>query len=256
MFGITSPIPGVSGGSLAVFTNNFEELIHSASWANLKKNLLLLLSFVAGVACSLFWVSKGIEYLIAHHGQILLFSFMGLIIGCVPSLFKKAAKSRIGVTEASVFVLALSIMLILFFFGEESNKSLQEFGGTSPELLVKVFAASFISSIAILIPGVGGAVVMLAFGIYGLYIEAISTPHWGLIAVFAVSMVLGIAAGVIVIKKMLIKSPQKLYSAILGFLTGSLLIIYPGFSPDMTGGLSVVFALGFSALTYYLTRRE
>jgi putative membrane protein len=264
VFGAASPIPGISGGSLAVFANIFEDFFLSANWAVAKKNLRFIAAFILGTACGLYGASRVISFLLGNYGQILYFCFIGLIVGCIPAIYKKARGvhqgarrprlTRHDIHGAAIFALALSFMLFLAFIGGGStNSTLEELGGIAPGLLARVFLASFISAIAILIPGVGGSIMMLAFGIYAVYIDAMSTLNPPMLAVLASSMALGIITGIKIIQKMLISHPQKLYSAILGFMLGSLFIIYPGFSIDLTGVLSIVFALGFAFLAYRLS---
>ena len=54
-----------------------------------------------------------------------------------------------------------------------------------------------------LVPGVGGSLMMLVMGIYALYIEAVSTLNIILLVTFGISMVLGVLAGIIITKKIL-----------------------------------------------------
>jgi putative membrane protein len=257
VFGATSPIPGVSGGSLAVFANVFEDFFLSASWSGMKKNILFIAAFIAGTACGLYGVSHGIAFLLNHYGQILLFAFMGLILGCTPSIYKKAKAQEVNYADYTVLVLAFALMVVLAIIGGDStNSTLEQLGGVTPGLLAWFFAASFFSSIAILIPGVGGSIMMLAFGIYAVYIEAMQTLNPVILAVLVPSMVLGIIAGIKIIRQTLISAPGKLYCAILGFMLGSLFVVYPGFSFDLTGALSAVSAVGCAFLAVRLSREK
>jgi putative membrane protein len=249
---------------LAVFANIFEDFFLSASWAGVKKNLLFIAAFIVGTACGLYGASHGIEFLQNNYGQILSFCFIGLIVGCIPAIYKKTKNNPGGgnvhwvrrYAGLAIFALAFLFMLFLAFFGgDNTNSTLEELGGITPGFLIWVFIASFISSIAILIPGVGGSIMMLAFGIHRVYTESISTLNPVMIAVLASSMILGIIAGVKIIRKLLISAPKKLYCAILGFMLGSLFVIYPGFSFDLTGALSAASAAGFAVLARWLSRR-
>jgi putative membrane protein len=262
VFGFTSPIPGISGGSLAVFANVYDEFFLSASWETLKKNLAFIGTFAVGTAGGLYAASHIITYLMKHHEQVLLFSFIGLILGCIPAIYMKVRVGRISFSNVVIFLSAFAFIIFLAYLGggeEGTNRTLEELGGITPGLLGRVFAVSFISSIAILIPGLGGSIMMLAFGVYAVYTESISTRNPVMIAVLAVSMLLGILVGIKLIKKILIAAPQKLYSAILGLMLGAPLCIYSymdsDFTMGLTGVLSIAFALGFSGLAYWMSRR-
>ena len=257
IYGAASPIPGISGGTLFIFFNIYEDFFYSASLSNVKKNLPVLVSFFLGCAGGLFGISHVIMFLLENHGQVMYFCFIGLILGCVPVIFVKAKADKFRLINAAVFIPALAFMLLLAFSGGElhTNSSLEQLGGITPAVLAWVFFASFMSSMAILIPGVGGSVMMLAFGIYTIYIEAMSTLDPVILPILVISMIFGIWAGIKIIKKMLVSCPQTLYCAILGFIIGSVFIIYPGFSADLTGVMSIILAFLFAVFAYRLSKR-
>jgi len=258
IFGFGSPIPGLSAGSLAVILNVYDTFFCAVSAAYIRKNWAVSLVFLTGWAAGLLWVSTLFMYLLGSYWEVVIFSFMGLIVGSLPFIYRKATQTKIRRRNVAVLALALACMLFLAFFGGDlgSNNTLEQLGGLSPALLAWVFAASFIASAAMLIPGVGGSLMMLVFGVYALYIEAVSTLHPILLAVFGVSMVLGVLVGIALTKKLLLAYPQSLYFAILGFIAGSLLIMYPGLTADLEGVISVVLAVGFAALAYWLSTKD
>lgn len=257
LYGAASPIPGISGGTLFVFFNIYEDFFHSASFANVKKNVPLLIAFLLGSAVGLLGISQVIMHLLTYYEQIMYFSFIGLILGCIPMIYKKTTVDKIKRTNVAIFIIALSFMIFLALMGGEvyTNVSLEQLGGVTPAIVTWVFIASFISAIAMLIPGVGGSIMMLAFGIYTIYIEALSTLDPLMISVLLISMALGILAGIKIIKNMLVSRPQTLYGAILGFIIGSIFIVFPGFSMDLEGLLSIIFMVACTILAYRLTKK-
>jgi putative membrane protein len=264
-FGFASPVPGISAGTMAILLNVYESFFTAISWSYIKKNLAGTFFFLAGWAVGLLGISNLMMYLFENHRQLVSFCFIGLIAGCLPMIYVKATSGikpvepfkKIKPTNVFFFFIALVCMVSLAFFADDINvnNTLEQLGGVSLPLLTQIFIASFISSMAMLIPGVGGSLMMFVFGIYALYIEAIATLHPVLIAVFGTSMVLGVLAGIVITKKLLERFAQALYFAILGFIIGSLLFIYPGFSLDMEGLLSVLSALAFMVFAYRLSKK-
>jgi putative membrane protein len=248
----------LSAGSLAVILNVYDSFFTSISAAYVKKHWAVTIAFLAGWAAGLLWISNLFLFLFGSYWELIIFSFMGLIVGSLPYLYKKATSDKVKLRNIGIFLAALACMLFLAFGGGElsANSTLEQLGGLTPSLLGWVFAASFISSAAMLIPGVGGSLMMLVFGVYALYIEAVSTLNPALIAVFAVSMILGVLVGIALTKKLMALYAQSLYFAILGFITGSLLIMYPGLPMDLEGILSVLLFAGFAALAYWLSTKE
>ena len=257
VFGFASPVPGISAGSLAVILNVYESFFTAISVAYVKSNLMPTLIFLVGWAAGLLGVSSFIMFLFENYNMAISFSFMGLIIGCLPIIYRKAKTEKLKKTNIGVFVIAFAIMLFFAFTGGDyTNSTLEQLGGITPSLIVRVFFASFISSMAMLVPGVGGSLMMLVFGIYALYIEAVSTINPVLLLTFGTSMVLGVLAGILITKKLLELFAQALYFAILGFIIGSLFIIYPGFEGNAEGILSIFLVIVFAAFAYWFSTKE
>jgi putative membrane protein len=257
IFGFASPIPGVSAGTMAILLNVYDRFFSAFSWSFIKENLLAVIAFLAGWGAGLLGISNIMMFLFDNHEQLVSFAFIGLIMGCLPIIYKKATDGKPEMKNSVIFLLAFGIMAILAFFGGDlaSNSTIEQMGGMTPIVLVWLFFASFISSIAILIPGVGGSLVMIALGIYTVYLEAVSTLNIVVLAVFVVSMILGVFVGIIVTKKLLASFAKSLYAAISGFIIGSLLIIYPGFSFNLEGLLAVLLAGICFAFAYKLSKK-
>ena len=258
IFGATSPIPGVSAGTMAILLNIYDKFFTLISVAVIKKNLIFSFSFLVGCALGLFMVSNVIAFLFYNHGKVISFCFIGLILGCIPMIFKKATVSKVKFPYIFIFFIALAFMVFLARSGGDmsTNQTLEQLGGVDTSLLIWIFGSSFVSSMAMIIPGVGGSLMMFVFGVYSVYIEAISTLEPILIITFGVSMALGILTGVFIIKKLLIHFPQQLYFAILGLIIGSLLIIFPGFSMGAEGLLSIALMIFFAVFAYWLSTKE
>jgi len=257
IFGFGSPIPGISAGTMAILLNVYEKFFNTISVNTVRRNLFFTVSFLLGWAFGLFGISSMMMFLFDNHEQLIFFSFIGLILGCLPMIYKKATIEKVRVKNVSMFFIALAFMFFLAFYGGDlsANSTIEQLGGLTPALLVWIFVSSFISSMAMLIPGVGGSLMMLVFGIYAIYIEAISTLNPLVLFIFITSMILGVLAGIVLTKKLLVSYSQTLYFSILGFIIGSLFILYPGFSTDIEGLLSVVLTLLFAAFAYWLSKK-
>lgn len=258
IFGFGSPIPGVSAGTMAILLNVYDKFFKSLHTIITKKNAPTITSFLLGWAFGLLGISNIMMFLFEHYGQVISFIFMGLILGCVPMIYKKATIDKVKARNVVISVIAFLFMVFLAFFGDDmaANNNIYQLGGVTPGLLAWIFFASFVSSMAMLIPGVGGSLMMIVFGIYTVYIEAVSTLNVLVIAVFGISMIFGVIAGIVITKKLLDSFAQTLYFAILGFILGSLLIIYPGFSVDLEGALSVVLGTGCFIFAYWLSAKD
>jgi putative membrane protein len=255
LFGLASPIPGISAGSMAVLLNVYEKFLTAVSPDTIKKNKLYTFVFLIGWALGLYAASNVLAYLFKNHRQVIHFSFMGLIIGCLPQIYGKAAQSTIKPRHGGVFIFAFLCMTV--FAAIESGYMdtapvMAQTNSLSPLGMAWVFAASLISSAVMMLPGVGGSLMMLVLGIYEVYIEATSELVPVLLALFGVSMAIGVWAGILLTKRIFIKHGQILYFAILGFIAGSLFVVYPGWSPDAAGAVSLVCMAACAGLAWRL----
>jgi len=258
IFGLTTPIPGVSAGTVAILLNVYDKFFSNINTVASKKNILSAISFFIGLAGGFWGISRIMMFLLDHHGQIIAFAFMGLIVGCLPSIYKKATVGKIEAKNSVIFLCTFAIMFFLAFSGVDltANNTIEQFGDTTLAVLAWFFFANFVSSMAVPIPGVGGSLMMITFGIYTVYLEAVSTLNVVILAVFVVSMTSGILVGIVITKKLLDYFPIPLYSAITGFIIGSLLIIYPGFSMNAEGLLSIVLACLCFKFAYWLSNKK
>ena len=256
IFGVGSPIPGVSAGTVAIMLNVYDSFFASFNVGMLKRNWFATCLFLIGWGGGLLSIANGMMFLLTHYKMVVSFIFMGLIIGCVPLIKKKATTEKLQLSNISIFLLALLFMLFIAFNDTTANRTLSEMGGTTPIILAWLFFASFISAMAMLIPGVGGSLMMIVFGIYTVYIEAVASLNVLVLIVFSISMVLGVLAGILITKKLLAMFSQALYCAILGFVVGSLFIIFPGFTWGMEGVFAIILAVGSAVFSFWFSRGE
>ena len=257
IFGFSSPIPGVSAGAMAILLNIYDGFFNSLNVTAAKKNILIIISFLSGWGIGLLSIANIMVFLFENHGQIVSFIFIGLILGCVPMIYKKASSKKVKIKNIIICILALVFMFLLTFYSGSltSNNTIEQLGGITPAGLSWLFVASFLSSMAMFIPGVGGSLMMIVFGIYAIYMEAVSTLNILILTILILGMTFGVFSGIFLIKKMIEKFSQTLYSAILGFVLGSLFILYPGFSFDLTGTVSIVAVCLCFAFAYWLSKK-
>jgi len=261
VMGLTSTIPGVSFGTVAIVLNIYEKILHALSISGLKKNSNFLAPLGLGCICGVFVFSKLVTYLLLEHEIITYFCFIGMIIGCVPMIYRRIRRDKsekIKARSVSVFILALVFMTFLaaMNYGSQANQSLAQMGGISPGLLVWIFVAGFISAMTMIIPGISGAVIMLMLGAYTVAVEALSTFNVIIIGTVGAGILLGCLVGIKLVKMILWRYPQELYSAVLGLIIGSIFIIYPGFSMDLVGVAAIILAAVFAIFIYLFSKKN
>ncbi|MDO4485433.1 MAG: DUF368 domain-containing protein [Bacillota bacterium] len=258
LIGIANAIPGVSGGTMAVILNIYDKIMYSISLKNIKENLRFLIPLLLGGAAGIFALSKVIVQAMENYPVILNFCFIGLVLGSIPALYKKAKGDGINKRNWVFFAVALVLMVFLTLINPDaaSNKTLEEFGGISPGFCVWLFITAAVSMIAMILPGLSGSLIFLLLGTYGIVMESIATFNLILISIIGLGVLAGGFTGIKVIKKMLRFHPQALYFGILGLMIGSILIIWPGFSFSIEGLSAVTGLVIFAAAAYLLSARK
>lgn len=258
LIGIANAIPGVSGGTMAVILNIYDKILYAVSLKNLKQHLAFLIPLALGAVAGIFALSNVIVSLMDSHAMLLNFCFIGLVLGSIPSIYKKAKDQKTKPRNVILGVIALAFMIFISILnqGDISNKSLEDFGGVSMQFCLWLFITVAISTIAMILPGISGSLMMLLFGVYAVVMEAVADINLILMIPIGLGVLTGLFVGIKVIKKMLRFHPQALYFIILGLVAGSIFAIYPGFTPSVEGFISLGGLVLFALMAYFLSSRK
>lgn len=243
--GAADVVPGVSGGTIAFISGIYEELIESidnlnlgvfkvwktsgfkTAWNSINGNFLLALFL--GIATSIFSLARVIKWLL-HNEPVLLWSFFfGLVLASIIYIAKQIKEWSAVVILAIIITSALSYYITLA----------EPFA--SPESPFYLLFCGFIAIIAMILPGVSGAFILLILGAYQIAIDTINnlreglfTGNWDMLKDALINFILlalGAIVGIKVFSKILnwmFKHKKNITLAILtGFMIGSLNKIWP-----------------------------
>nr|WP_246596095.1 DUF368 domain-containing protein [Bacillus alkalicola] len=231
MMGITELIPGVSSGTIAILLGIYDRLIQainglfSKDW---KEHVLFLLPLGIGMLLALFSLSRVMKWLLESHPEPTRFFFLGLIVGIIPLLIRKAkVKTTFKVGHYLAIVIAAVLVGSMEFFATSDGAIIESL---SFDNVLWLFGAGWLASIAMLLPGISGSLVMLLLGVYETAIEAISTLNLPIILVIGTGVIIGFFVCSRLIKYLLDNYPYMTYAAIIGLVLGSLVVVYPGIS--------------------------
>ena len=261
--GMANVIPGVSGGTLAVVFNIYDKFINAITY-NVKKlwqNRRFVIPILCGMALGVLLFSKIITILYTRFPLQTNCFFTGLIIGSIPLLFKKMLEQKENekLTFKKIVFIAICLLLaagfLLWFSTLEGKRSADDISSfVLPQfnwpLAFKIFCAGFLGSVAMVIPGISGSLIMLIMGVYTIIITAIpalfSTDTFFHALILLLPNGLGVLAGLIAgakfVSYLLKKCPSYTYAAITGLLLASAVNIFPGFE-NITGALVWIASL-------------
>lgn len=243
VIGIANIIPGVSGGTMAVILNIYDQLIGSVSQfrKHWKQSLKLLIPVIIGAAAGIVAFSWLIKFLLEKFPLATTYFFIGLILGSIPMIFRRATSPRFKPLNLIPFVIAVGIMVGLSFLGQDDAGAalIREFDWIHALLL---FVSGMVAAAAMILPGVSGSMILMIFGVYTSVLTAISEMNFAVLIPSGIGILIGLVGGAKLIGLFLKHCPQATFWAILGLIVGSLFTLFKnaGFQFTIEGLVAVL----------------
>lgn len=240
--GIANAIPGVSGGTIAVITKIYDELLESIT-PNIKKlikNIPFLLPVGIGMIIGILLAAKVLAFLFETYNVPTQLFFMGIILGSMPMIYQEATREKkLQPINIIPFLIGAGIMIGMFFIRTDNISSVDS-SLTVGNAVLFVLAA-FLAAVAMIIPGISGALVMKILGAYDAAIMALNDMNIPVILLFAVGAIVGIFVAAKVISMLLKKFRKETYCIISGLIIGSVPSVFPsGFRFDAQGIVGII----------------
>jgi putative membrane protein len=230
--GLGDSVPGVSGGTIAVVTRIYEELIFSLrrldltflrllvqlklveSWRHINGSFLLILAL--GMLSGLLLSANSVLYLLSNQFEALMAFFFGLILASVALLSREIPSVRWQFLAA-----ALGGSLLTALIGS------LEPAGASELHPVYLFFCGLVAVSAMILPGLSGAFILILLGAYDTMLIALTSFYWLRIGVFLAGCVAGLLLFSRLLSRLLRAHRALCFSAICGMLLGSLPLLWP-----------------------------
>ena len=167
--------------------------------------------------------------------------------------FKQGKKWHVSLANILPMLITFGIMIPMALAGDTSKAKEAavaaqvtsfNLGNTLLYILYGVIAIS-----TMIIPGISGSFVMLLLGFYGTIIGAVADLNFLVLIPFAIGCLIGLITVTKLIKWLLAKYAEPSYSAILGFVFGSILCIFPGWSAMLAFWPILMVVVGIAAIT-------
>ncbi|MCL2444531.1 DUF368 domain-containing protein [Candidatus Saccharibacteria bacterium] len=239
VFGVTLIVPGVSSTMFAITLGFYDELLEKVNCfrKDWRASARYLVVFVIGVLVGMVGFSSVMIWLLANHSVPTMMLFMGLLIGMMPLTYERAGGKKIGMKRG---VLAAIAMVALFVMSLGVGAETGEVAAMGIWMVVWVFVAGVVNGVALVVPGLSGAFLLLLMGLYPLVIRAVSMVGdylrdmsnlelLGEVATVVAPFGLGALVGFVVAARVmgrLMKNYRKgVYAVVLGLLVGSVVAL-------------------------------
>ena len=230
--GAANVIPGVSGGTIALLTGIFNELIDSLNaimsistwkllinkkfkefWETIHGTFLLWLAI--GVIISVFSLAKLMEYVLAHHPVQTWAFFFGLIV--VSAVFMLSDIKGWKGKEVAWLVLGIALGAFICLLSPTET--------TSDMWFIAVCGA--IAICTMILPGISGSFILVLLGKYEYIMKAVSDLNIPVLLVFAIGCVIGIVAFSKFLHWLIGKYEKQTLLVLIGFTIGALVKVWP-----------------------------
>ncbi|MFP3952535.1 MAG: DUF368 domain-containing protein [Candidatus Acetothermia bacterium] len=225
VMGFADVIPGVSGGTMALITGIYEELVRSIKSLDLRiipellrgdfrgaksrlahVNFRFLIPLALGIGVALFAGSQFVRYLLNNFPPHTYSFFFGLIIASAVLVYLEIPRLGPSVFVASVFGGAAAVLLVGL------SQAAFDHG------LAFIALSGAIAVCAMILPGISGAFLLLLLGQYEYILDAVANlpGSYYILIVFG----LGAAIGLALFSRVLSYALERWRSVTLGLLVG------------------------------------
>ena len=240
LMGSADIVPGVSGGTVALVLGIYERLVHAIATASSSAAALArrdlretgrrlaavpwvwVLSLLVGIGAAVLLLSGPLERLLAEEPQSMAGLFFGLIAGAVLVSWRLVRRP----SPRLVVVALVAGLLFFLFLGLQDTTH-----ASGAELATRpwwaFFLAGAVAICAMILPGISGSFILVLLGMYTQVLGAVNEREIGLLLVFLLGCVLGLAAFSSLLTWLLDHHHDLVLAALIGLMLGSLRILWP-----------------------------
>jgi putative membrane protein len=234
--GAADVVPGVSGGTVALVTGIYENLLAAISFFNAKfiKNILsfrikealhgmhirFLVVLFSGILFALFSLARLMHYLMTEHSVLTWSAFFGLVLASIVVVFRQldapfSPKNMICLIVGGIFsYICVSLIPV-----------------STPNDLWFIYLCGVIGISAMILPGLSGSFLLLILGKYAYITGAVKNPFaegaFIILIVFAAGSATGALGFSKILNYFLNNYRSSTMAALVGILIGSIKKVWP-----------------------------
>lgn len=233
--GAADTVPGVSGGTIALITGIYEDLLAAVKSVNGKMlgrlvrldfkgvvaelHIRFLLALFCGIGVAVVTIARIMNHLLHHHPQLTWSLFFGLIAASIWVVGRKIDQWTAGIWISFAIGAAAAFQIVSLV------------PATTPEALWFIFLSGFIAICAMILPGLSGAFILLILGKYEFITATLKNPfdpvNIGIILIFLAGCGLGLAGFSRILKYFLDAYHNLTLAFLTGLMVGSMRKIWP-----------------------------
>lgn len=230
--GAANVIPGVSGGTIALLTGIFTEIIDAlnalmdpSSWKLLFKGNFrefwkyihgtFLVALFTGVLISIFSLAKLMVYVMDYYPVQTWAFFFGLIIASSAYMIYDIKGWKVN--DVLFFVLGIVLGVVICTLSPT----------TTPDSLWFIFLCGAIAVCTMILPGISGSFILVILGKYDFIMQSINEMDIPVLLVFGLGCVIGILGFSKFLHWLLKRYERPTMLVLVGFVIGALVKVWP-----------------------------
>lgn len=230
--GAANVVPGVSGGTVALITGIYQEIIEALNslmeketwkalfngrWRDFWHNIHgeFLLSLAIGVIASVFTLAKLMTYVLSNHPIQTWAFFFGLIIASSVIMFRGI--KGWGVKEVLFTIAGIVLGIVVCTLSPTET----------PDGWWFIFLCGAIAICTMILPGISGSFILVILSKYDYVMNAIANLDIPVLLIFGIGCVVGILAFSKFLHWLLGRYEKQTMLILLGFVLGSLVKVWP-----------------------------
>ncbi|MCL2354629.1 MAG: DUF368 domain-containing protein [Oscillospiraceae bacterium] len=178
IIGVAILVPGASAGTIALSVGIYERLVNSIGnlFKNLKENMIFLIPVGLGGVVGLFAISRIMEHLLDNFMMPTMFVFIGLILGGIPLVFKRANEKGF---EKKYLIPAGITLAIGLGFAIVELLGLTGYAITQMDIsvvnILLLFVFGVVAATSLVIPGFSGSFMLILLGAYAFLLSSVNS---------------------------------------------------------------------------------
>lgn len=238
LIGMAELVPGISGGTVALVLGLYERALHNGELlidlvkvtlkdrskfreAAAKIDWLFLAAVGVGMVTMVFTMSTVLTTFVESYPEISRALFLGMV--AVSIIVPIGMMDQRELKRRRPLVLTLFVVFAAIGFLGTGYTSAPQ---TDPSLFI-IFIAAAVAVCSLVMPGISGSFMLLAFGLYQPVMSSLSNREWDVIGIFILGALTGLVLFIKFLSYILENHRTVTLSIMAGLMLGSLRALWP-----------------------------
>jgi putative membrane protein len=236
-FGLSNIVPGMTGGAILIVLGVYEQFVDAVgnlatNRARRREYITFLGALGLGAVVAMIGLARVLSLLLDWRPVLMMFLFIGLLLGTIPSLFRLHSDMRLSPKRLIGAGVGLVIVVGFRALERQGFHALLAADSGSVTGMMYALLTAIVAGAANVTPGISGSYVFLLAGTYQPILDALSALarlqiRWEVLVPTGAGAVLGIVLASKAIDAALKRAPAMAAYTILGLLVGSAYGLWP-----------------------------